>query len=229
MAARVGLRFVLTRCGWQSGSGHEAPQSIEALPTMPRIRSRGRSQQRAGGSSIRLTRCRHDPHFDDAQAVGDAYRAGHVVELLVEAADAVVACGVVDFATGVVYGDRGRCTGSIKSDGEVPVALCCSHEQRRRASDRADCVDRRQLIARIRRPRTGSKCFLLRVASPRCRCRAVAAMRASGMRSPDSRRIRPARSAMARSTGISRKEARTWAARAVPPAPAKSSARVITE
>ena len=45
--------------------------------------------------------------FNDAGTVGDAYRDGNIVELVVQDADLAVARRVVDFATGLVYGDRG--------------------------------------------------------------------------------------------------------------------------
>jgi cell division inhibitor SepF len=45
--------------------------------------------------------------FNDASVVADAYRAGHVVELVLPDDDAGLAQRIVDFATGAVYFDRG--------------------------------------------------------------------------------------------------------------------------
>ncbi|MGH9280654.1 MAG: cell division protein SepF [Acidimicrobiales bacterium] len=45
--------------------------------------------------------------FNDVAEVGDVYRSGRVVEMSVRDAEPEVARRAVDFATGLVYGDRG--------------------------------------------------------------------------------------------------------------------------
>jgi len=83
--------------------------------------------------------------------------------------------------------------------------------------------------SRSRSPGTSSKSRRSRVTSSRPCSIAVAAMSASGVRIADPRRSRPARSAIDRSTGISRNGARNSSTRASFVRPAKSSLRVITE
>ena len=82
---------------------------------------------------------------------------------------------------------------------------------------------------RSRRPRICAKSLRLRVTSARPPSIAVAAISASGSRILVSRRMRPARSAIPRSTGISRKGARRMLTDSLAVVPASSSARVITE
>lgn len=84
-------------------------------------------------------------------------------------------------------------------------------------------MDRRRI------PLIGSKCFRFRVTTLNPRSRAVAAINASGSRVPDSRAMRPARSAIARSTSTSRNGASSREQRSVAELPANSSALVTTE
>ncbi len=75
-------------------------------------------------------------------------------------------------------------------------------ERHRRPRSGSDSGHQRS--ARMRIPRIGSKWLLSRVTIARSCSIAVAAMRASGSLTPDSRAMRPARSATARLTGSSR-------------------------
>ena len=84
-------------------------------------------------------------------------------------------------------------------------------------------MDRRRI------PLIGSKCSRFRVTTLKPRSRAVAAINASGSRVPDSRAMRPARSAIARSTSTSRNGASSREQRSVAELPANSSALVTTE
>lgn len=100
------------------------------------------------------------------------------------------------------------------------------------ACDSSSRRDRRTWHAqsvRSRSPRIESKCLRFLVTSPSPCSSAVAAMSASGSRTPNSRATQPARSAIARSTASSRKGASNWLDRLVAVLPAKSSARVTTE
>jgi len=82
----------------------------------------------------------------------------------------------------------------------------------------------------MRRPRTRSKSFRLRVTSWRSCTRAVAAMSESATSRRTSRRIAPARSAIARSTGTSTwRSRRSFTAATSAGCPANSSNREITE
>ena len=90
------------------------------------------------------------------------------------------------------------------------------------------CYGRSPSVCRSR-PGTRAKSRRLRVAKPRARTIAVAAMSASGRRIRASRRIRPARSAMARSSGISPRGASRAAAVSAPRLPANRSALVTIE
>ena len=122
------------------------------------------------------------------------------------------------------------------SDGDevCEVEVLDVHLARHSRSSRSSSMiwrtaDRHAHSVRSRSPRIVSKCLRFLVTSPSPCSSAVAAMRASGSRIPNSRATRPARSAIARSTASSRNGASNWLDRFVAVLPAKSSARVTTE